>query len=74
MDKVIVTRAVLGLCHMQVCAAENATDEEILAVCNAENPSGTANGWTTVVRTGEKKYLPIVCDIYHIRKHFLVGC
>jgi hypothetical protein len=74
MDKVIVTRAVLGVCYMQVCAEESATDEEILTICNAENPSGTILGWTTVIRTGEKKNLPVACDKHHTRKHFLVSC
>ena len=30
MDKVVVTRGIVGLCHMQVCAHKDATDEEIL--------------------------------------------
>lgn len=42
MNKVVVTRPFMGICGMQVCAHKDATDEEILAVCNGENPSGTS--------------------------------
>ena len=40
--RVIVTKFYNGLCGMQVCAVHDATDEEVLAVCNRENPSGTS--------------------------------
>lgn len=39
--RVSITQAAIGICHMQVCAAKDATDDEILKVCNYENPSGT---------------------------------
>lgn len=70
--RVMVTRPVLGLFYMQVCAAAEATDEEILAVCNRENPSGTTNGWTTVIRDGDGE--PVQCDGDPDRLHFLVSC
>lgn len=38
MDRVLVIRTFVGICHMQVCAVNDATDEEILAVCNHANP------------------------------------
>lgn len=69
MDRVIVTRAMVGIAHMQVCAVEDATDEEILRVCNRENPSGTSLGWCEVYRQN-----PVVCLTYPERRHFLVGC
>lgn len=80
MDRVIVTRPMQGICHMQVCAARNATDEEILAVCNRDNPSGTEKGWTHVLRHDEE-FLgtsgggPVPCaDDPENRFHFLVAC
>ncbi len=51
MDRVIVTRPIMGLCAMQVCAVADATDEEILLICNRQNPSGTTAGWSRVVRS-----------------------
>lgn len=65
-----------GLCYMQVCAVEDATDEEILAVCNRDNPAGTSKGWREVVRENDPDagMRPIACEEYPGRKHFLVGC
>ena len=86
MNRVIVTSCMVGLCHMQVCACKDATDAEILSVCNAENPSGTANGWVSVVRTLEQapaypespeiaaQQLPGPCADNPERLHFLVEC
>lgn len=80
-ERVLVTRAIVSICYMQVCAAKDATDEEILAVCNRENPSGTQAGWSDVIR-GERepscvlpeKYLPVQCADDSERLHLLVGC
>jgi len=72
MEKVIVANPFVGICHMLVCAENSATDDEILAVCNRENSSGTTNGWSFVVRDGEGT--PVVCDTYPDRLHILVGC
>lgn len=75
--RVIVTRPVYGVCHMQVCAAKDATDEEILAVCNAENQSGTEHGWSTVCRTDSDVWgptAPVVCADHPDRLHILVAC
>ena len=81
MDWVVVTirhvfPSVLGLCYMQVCTVEDATDEEILAVCNRDNPAGTNNGWTEVVRENDpdEALRPGQCMEYPGRKHFLVRC
>lgn len=70
MERVIVTRGMVGICHMQVCTVVNATDEEILAVANRENPSGTSLGWCKVLRDDA----PVACDAYPRRRHFLVEC
>ncbi len=63
---------------MQVCALADATDEEILATCNHENPSGTSGGWRTVVRGAEQEpsenCWPVTCNACPERKHFLVSC
>lgn len=82
MNKVVVTRPVVGICGMQVCAHKDATDEEILAVCNQENPSGTSNGWSKVVREdkGEDSLFegpnsqPVQCVNDAERVHFIVLC
>lgn len=81
MERVVVTKFMLGLCGMQVCAVANATDEEILEVCNRENPSGTSGGWGAVIREIKeddmfytKENLPIVCGDDPKRKHFIVLC
>ncbi len=79
MKKVVVTKGWVGIYHMQVCAVEDATDEEILETCNTENPSGTTHGWSIVIRQdeewlGSKSCAPISCEDYNGRKHFLVAC
>jgi hypothetical protein len=81
MNRVVVTRAFIGICGMQVCACKDATDEEILSVCNSENPSGTSNGWSQVVRQAEEgslfqteKSLPVQCADDPGRLHFMVLC
>jgi len=72
MTRVTITRTFCGLIHMQVCTVPDATDEEILDVCNRENPSGTTWGWTRVVREGEGE--PVPCGDDAGRVHVLVSC
>ena len=77
--RIQVTRAIVGICHMQVCADKEATDEEILAVCNQENPAGTTFGWTTVCREIPEDNFwkiigPVVCQEDSNRLHILVSC
>lgn len=81
MNRVTVTRSMVGICHMQVCAKSDATDEEILAVCNKENISGTRNGWALVIRDNYEsnfwpadKMKPVPCQDDPTRTHFMVGC
>ena len=82
MERVIITRRMVGAVAMQVCADRDATDEEILNVCNIQNPSGTSNGWVSVVREVKEdnpfytKYsLPVPCgDNPETRLHFIVLC
>jgi len=78
MNRVVVTKPIIGAYAMQVCAKSEATDEEILLVCNKENPSGTTNGWGTVFRKVNKlhgkRFLPVQCKDYSDRKHFMVFC
>ena len=81
MERVEVSKISVGLFHMQVCVVEDATDEEILRVCNMKNPSGTIGGWCKVVRTLDdtpwkdtSEALPIPCEDYPNRMHILVGC
>ena len=72
MERVVVTRQFVGICHMQVCAASDASDEEILSVANTENPSGTDLGWTRVVRSGDGGQVPCADDSGRV--HLLLVC
>lgn len=77
--RVVVTRIAVGIVHMQVCACKDATDEEILAVCNLENKAGTSNGWAKVCRNTEPEEfwgptMPTQCADDPNRIHFLVAC
>ena len=76
MKKVEITNNFVGVCHMQVCVAKDATDEEILEVCNAENPSGTTNGWLQVVREDDERpqMESVQCQDDPNRIHLLVAC
>lgn len=76
MDRVVITRPILGICHMAVCAAKDATDEEILDVCNRENPSGTSAGWASVVRDDPEypQANPVQCADDSERLHIMVSC
>lgn len=75
MDRVVVTRAVHGICRMQVCAAKDATDDEVMAVANAQNPAGTTFGWARVIRDGAPaEGGPIACADDPGRLHLLLEC
>jgi hypothetical protein len=64
-----------GLTVMQVCVVSDATDEEILSVCNKENHAGTTSGWVTVVRETMGRYEgPTTCGDIPNRQHVLVTC
>lgn len=52
-DRVFVTNVFAGFRAMQVCVREDVPDEEILEVCNNENPQLVEGGWHTVVRDEE---------------------
>jgi hypothetical protein len=76
-QRVVVTRMFSGICHMQVCAHKDATDEEILAVCNRENPAGTSNGWASVVKEDSEFWqgvAPVQCADDPNRMHYMVAC
>jgi len=76
MDRVVVSKAMIGICYMQVCAVSDATDEEILEVANIKNPAGTSGGWVEVAREdNERKDIrPVDCAELEGRKHFIVIC
>ncbi|KKL07294.1 hypothetical protein LCGC14_2587460 [marine sediment metagenome] len=77
MEKVVITRPFVGICYMQVCAEKDATDEEILNICNTNNPSGTFNGRGVVREVNDldqDNMLPVVCKICPERLHFIVYC
>lgn len=52
-QRVCVTMPYAGFRAMQVCVVEDASDEEILAVCNRENRQLVTSGWHTVVKSKE---------------------
>jgi hypothetical protein len=68
-ERIIITIPFHGICHMQVCAEKDVTDEEILKICNEQNPSGTINGWSTVLRNETVK-----CADNPDRLHLLIRC
>ena len=82
MNRVEITRPIgdpqaglYALCYMQVCAVPDATDEEILVVCNRDNPAGTQNGWSSVIRQPQKPWVgPVACESHSDRQHLLVIC
>jgi hypothetical protein len=44
LDRVIITKPMIGICFMQVCAVADATHREILEAANRKNPARTMNG------------------------------
>ena len=75
MDRVLITKPIVGIAHMQVCAKAEATDDEILATCNGSNPSGTTHGWGVVIREDDHTGAgPVVCGAHPDRLHILVMC
>jgi len=80
MNKVEVSARFVNIFTMQVCAEDDASDEEILEVCNRENVAGTRSGWTSVIRESdgtlgrEENKSPVPCDSHPGRTHFLVLC
>jgi hypothetical protein len=68
MNRVVILKPVVGLCYCQVCAVDDANDDEILEVCNRENPSGTSAGWCEVIHE------PVRCIDDPDRVHLLVAC
>ena len=86
MNRVHINRGIMdpedwgiySICYMQVCAVVDVTDQEILEACNRENPAGTENGWSRVIRSAkdvtEKTKIPIACADHPERLHFLVMC
>lgn len=79
LPRVVVMRVTAGLAGMQVCAVDDATDAEILEVCNRENPSGVGP-WSGVVRQVDdarginERHLPVPCAARRHRTHFMVWC
>lgn len=80
MERVEVAKPFHGILAMIVCAVPDATDEEILAVCNRDNPAGTTNGWGDVVRE-EHDWVktnplnaPCACKDHEGRIHYIVLC
>ena len=75
MDRIVITKMWHGITSMQVCAEKDVSDDEILKVCNSQNPSGTTGGWSQVVRddTEHPGRNPAQCDDDPERLHQLIG-
>ncbi len=75
MDKIVITRPIVGICHMQVCVEKGVSDEEILDHCNRYNPSGTTGGWSEVLGADAIEIQrPAPCQDDPTREHRLVIC
>lgn len=80
MSRVDIIKTVFNIFTMQVCAVDDASDEEILSVCNRENPSSIENGWSVVLRNStcdgsfgrEENKRPVACSMHPGRTHLLV--
>jgi len=65
----------VGPCFMSVCAAGNATKEDIERVANDKAPTGLAHGWeihSKKFASGEPN--PCPCTHHPERKHWLLSC
>lgn len=82
MEKIVITRPMIGICHMGVCAESSCTDDEILAYANLHNPAGTSNGWSHIIREDEPssdlwpidRLRPVPCRDYANRVHLILVC
>lgn len=76
MNRIEMTTQFHGLFSMMVCVEADVTDNEILDFCNTVNPSGTSNGWSSVVRNDAEhpRRNPIVCSEDESRLHIIVDC
>jgi hypothetical protein len=77
MNKVVVTRAIVGICHMQVCADKAATTAEIEEIANRENPTGLVSGRWRVVREVDEHWgdmRPVQCAEDPGRMHYMLSC
>ena len=81
-QRVLVTMPYAGFRAMQLCAVADATDEELLAECNKDNPQLVTGGWHHIIRSLEdcKKHginenaVPGDCVECKGRKHFIAVC
>ena len=81
MNDVVITKPMMGIFGMQVCAKKGTSDESILSVCNTENPAGTQNGWCRVFRHVDEgdtllgeNCLPVQCKDHEDREHLIIIC
>lgn len=72
--RVDVSKATMGVVYMQVCACKDATDSEIIEVCNRENPTTVLGGWEKVFRVDTEfaDLRPKQCQVDSERLHLLV--
>lgn len=76
MNRVEIVAPFVSLIAMRVCAVKDASDEEVLEVCNRDNHAGTQLGWCTVARENyeREEARPITCSENADRVHLMVLC
>lgn len=70
MERVEVTQAMIGICHMQVCAVKDADTEEVERGANAQNPSGVG----ACILSQDEDKAPVVCGDDPNRIHYILNC
>lgn len=71
---VIVTKPMVGICHMQVCARRGTPYETIEVQANLQNPSGLDHGWRVLGDEAPEKDRPVTCAQDSERVHYLLVC
>jgi hypothetical protein len=75
-EDVVVTRGVIGICHMQVCAYGETPPERVEERANQLNPTGISSRWKIVTgeELGEENLAPAPCEQFRGRIHYLLSC
>lgn len=73
MDRIMITRRQLGHLHMQVCIDPDVTNDDILDVCNRQNPRDPTSAWQSVRRYCGDTPMTKPCPAHPHRLHLLVS-
>jgi len=72
MDDVVVTKPMIGICHMQACVKKGLGEDKILEEANKLNLCGTTQGWCRIEREGNMA--PVQCVDHPDREHVIIVC